>query len=408
MSNLHRLSRAVSLSALIALGAAAQGPTYHTTATNQQLVTVGNQTCASTIYDPDVYNVAAAGQTPSITLLGHGSNFQWDACDQARLDSIFRAPLGSNGVWANPGSSDCPMIYGKVIRCDYIAEHNPDKTGPIGSPAVTRGPDGRFYMAYVAGNADLERGRVHWAYSIDGVQWTVHGGDVPKEVTSPVKVVAEPVIGLGQTMAACDNHGIAHVQLVYESGYFYFFLQYYHGLDIDGLPGIECSTLAYRIAYDPAQLTRLGATRQMYNAASNSWVAHNGILTFDYQQAGTLPVHGNYETRGYEYGASDVEWDAARGKWIHIFGTDANDKIYWQETTSLANGSWSPKKEVDLALLRNRFPTQYIHAPALWYGDLPSDASGPAFYMFTPVQTAACAPERFGGLSIAMSQLTFQ
>ena len=249
-------------------------------------------------------------------------------------------------------ATDCPTLIGKTL-CDHIPSANPDPSGPVGSPSAVQ-VNGKVYMAYVAGNADYERGKINWAVGT-GTSLSIY-----PSASNPVSLVTPMQNGKG----ACDPHGLGQVRLAYENGYFYFILFYRHHTNPAGGGG-PLSTLAYRISYDPANPWGLGAIRQMF--IGGQWVAHDGNLVFSYDSPGGLPIYGNYDARGLQFaGQGDVKWDPARLRWIHIFSPSGNAQVLWQESASLESGSWSVPVEVDLSKVRAKYPSTPFVGAAIW------------------------------------------
>jgi len=389
----RRLS-AFLIAAFLAAAAMAQPyPTFRVGTPKNQLVSVGDgfdsfDDCATTLYDPEVYSLADG----RLVLWGQGGG---PAACTGGMDSLYTATYKREvNNWRVPGATDCPTMIGAAV-CDHIPPSNvPDPSGPLGSPSAVK-LNGKVYMAYVAGNADYERGKIYWAVGTDVNLITQ---------ASPILVPSQPGVG------ACVPHGIGQVRLVYEAPYFYFIAFYYHGND----PAVPApirgalSTLAYRINYDSTQTSGLGSTRQIFT--QGQWVAHDANLTFDYGSGG-LPIWGNYDGRGLQFaGEGDLKWDPTGGRWIHIFSFDLT-RIEWQETTSLANGNWSAPVAVDVSSLNARYPGTKFFGAGLWYGD--ADANGPDtphLWAFTPVRNGpACTfggnVNVFAGLSAAMAKL---
>lgn len=377
------------LSSLLLTASLANAATYHVSGIGMNLAGVGNSgfdsSCQSTLYDPEVYTKPDG----HVILWGQGGSVA--SCSKG-IDSIYSVPNQYGDVWTNPTLTTCAPLRGNVVCDQYVT--GPDPSGPVASPSVVK-VGTKYYMAYVAGNADLERGRINWAVSTDGVTFNKYPNN-----TTPVSIITP----IPTSKTACQPHGIGQVQLVYESGYFYFLFEYYHFQNANGGP---FTTLAYRINYDSTNAFGLGTTRQIYQGSTNSWVAHDGNLRFTYD-GGTLPISGNYDSRGFAFaGEADVKWDPSRSRWIHVYSDFMIDKLYWQETTSLATGTWSAQVEIDTSVLRSQFPTSPFIGSGLWYGDIWGTGTS-RMTLFTPVHYGSnCAAGPFAGLGINVATLDF-
>ena len=382
-------SLTILMAVFVAAGAMAAQPTYHVGTPNNQVVSVGTAfNCATTLYDPEVY--LANGK---LILWGQGGSP--NPCSKG-LDSLYTAtynPPVNN--WRVPLATDCPTLIGQAL-CDNLPTVNPDPSGPVASPSVVQ-LNGKVYMAYVAGNADYERGRINWAVGT-GTSLSIY-----PSASNPVSLITPMQSG----KTACDKHGVGQVRLAYENGYFYFILFYYH---FRGANGGEdpLSTLAYRISYDPANPWGLGSVRQIFTGGQ--WVAHDGNLVWDYDSPGGLPVYGNYDARGLHFqGEGDMKWDPTRLRWIHIFSSDDSPGVSWQETTSLESGSWSVPVAVDVSKVHAKYPSTPFVGAGIWYGDITDDnIYNPRWWVFLPVHSgAACQGGVFAGLSVAMATLDY-
>ena len=373
---------------VLCTAAAGQSPTYRVGTPNNQVVSVGTAfNCATTLYDPEVYRLSNG----RLVLWGQGGSVA--SCTQG-LDSLYTATYNpSVNNWRVPLATDCPTLIGKAL-CDHLPNANPDPSGPLGSPSAVE-LDGKVFMAYVAGNADYERGKVNWAVGTDT------NLSVYPTASNPVALITPVQSGKG----ACDKHGIGQVRLAYEYPYFYFILFYSHNRDAGGGP---YSTLAYRINYDPANAWGLGAIRQVLKGSQ--WVAHDGNLIFDYDSPGGISVYGNYDARGLQYGGEgDLKWDPVRQRWIHIFSTWDTSKLSWQESPSLDWGMWTVPVDVDVTKIRQKWPSTPFIGAGIWHGDITNDGiSNPRWWIFLPVHGGApCPGAVFAGLSVAMATLDY-
>lgn len=383
------MSKPLIILAVVLLAAVATAqPTYHVGTPNNQLISIGTAfDCSASLAEPEVYKLTNG----KLVLWGQGASTA--SCTKG-IDSLYTAtynPPVNN--WRVPLATDCPTLTGKAL-CDHIPTVNPDPSGPVASPSVVQ-LNGKVYMAYVAGNADYERGRINWAVGTDTTLSIYPSASNPVSLVSPMQA--------GKT--DCDPYGVGQVRLAYENGYFYFILFYRHHTNGGGGP---FSTLAYRISYDPANPWGLGSTRQIFTGGQ--WVAHNGNLVFNYDSPAGLPISGNYDARGLQFaGQGDLKWDPARLRWIHIFSPFNNAQILWQETTSLESGSWSAPIDVDLSKIRAKYPSTPFVGAGIWYGDITSDnINNPRWWVFLPIHGgAACPGGAFAGLSVAMATLDY-
>jgi hypothetical protein len=384
----------ILIAVCLAAGAMAAQPTYHVGPPNNQVVSVGTAfNCPTTLYDPEVYL-----SNGKLILWGQGGSPT--SCTKG-MDSLYTAtynPPVNN--WKVPLATDCPTLIGQT-HCDHIPMVNPDPSGPLGSPSAVQ-VHGKVYMAYVAGNADYERGKLNWGVAT-GTSLSIY-----PSAANPIPIITPMQSG----KTDCDKHGLGQVRLAYENGYFYFILFYYHFRDTPPADTPR-STLAYRINYDPANAWGLGSIRQIFT--DGQWVNHDGNLVWNYDSPGGLPVFGNYDTSGLHFqGEGDMKWDPARLRWIHIFSSDDGTRVLWQETTSLASGSWSAPVDVDVSKVRAKYPSTPFVGAGIWYGDITGDnINNPRWWVFLPIHGgAACRdqagnPVVFAGLSVAMATLDY-
>lgn len=291
-----------------------------------------------------------------------------------------------------------PAIVGQDIQCDNNGLVNPDPVSPVASPDVVR-VNGVYYMAYVAGNADEERGRVYWKKSADGSTWTDLG---PASNPTPILVPVD-----SHHRSVCERHGIGQVQLAYDPPYFYFFVIYYH-FENPSLYDGPYTTMIYRIRYDANDafgLSQNPADRQMWMGAVRGWEAHNEQIIFTYDD-----VNGIEEgSRANKYAElpGDVIYDPRIGLWIHVFANGTT--LQFQTTTaSTLDSVWTDPKSITTTLLDSdsRFvANQTKLPPGLWYGSV-DQFSPTTMYVFLPVWENDCGGNKFAGRTIASAELT--
>lgn len=384
--------RASVLIALCGLAFAwsAAGQTYRIGTSYNVLVLGDGTACRRTWYDPEIFQLPSG----DLKLLAQGGNPD-SVCSggvSAYLDSLFDATRSSaSGAWTLPTNTSCPVVPGGYTRCGY----SPTTPGPVASPSVVRVPgDSRYFMAFVGGNADYIKGKVYWAVSSDGVNWTVYNWNPPAgETWSPVLY--------SKYAAECQPNSIGQVQLAYENGLFYLYMQYWH-------PTGELSSVAYRFDYNSGHPFGFGpSVREVYQ--NGTWQHNSGHLVWSYDtgaaETGDQKLGVYTGMQQLEFGAGDVKYDPARGWWLHIYGWD--HQIRSQHSSSLAAADWSAYQVVDTSVLTGasgRFPNTENYYPGVWYGTL--SGIGPRMWIWVPVDYQRCISP-FYGLALAPAQLDY-
>ncbi len=357
----------------------------------------GSLSCQTTLYDPEVFSLSPDGALDKTLIMyaqGGASGYPTYS-----IDSIWSSTRDTfSGAWTQPPGGS-PAIVSNDVECDHNGPDNPNTVGPVASPDVVK-VNNVWYMAYVGGNADLERGRVYWKKSGDGRNWTDLG---PSSSPTPLLVPVD-----SHHPSVCEKHGVGQVQLAYEAPYFYFFCLYYHFDDPNIWDG-PYTTLVYRIRYDSNDafgLSQVAGDRQMWMGPTRGWQTHNGQLVFDYDD----PVNGI--TKGslaHNYGdrPGDVIYDPRIGRWIHIFAN--NTQLLFQTTGGASlDSDWTTPKAITTTLVDSdpRFvANQSKVSPGLWYGSV-SQFTPATMYVYMPMLEINCGSNQYAGRTIASAELT--
>jgi hypothetical protein len=394
----------------LAVSIHAERPTYKLGTPYNQLLSVGRAgDCDRTWYDPEVFALPATSRGTPLRLLGQGNNPH--ACGTDGYDSLYagtRDPV--DGSWTTTSPTDCPAVVG-FSKCGR-------PTWVWASPSVVK-VGARYYMAFIGGNADFDKGKVYWAVSDDGTTWDVYDRNPPP---------GEPWFPLiaPKYFEDCFNlFGVAQLALAYEDGYFYIFMNYAHRLYYDDAPTQTWDSLAYRIRHDPSDEHGLSESREIYfdpdatGPAPGAWVAHSGRLAFTYDDLPAEPgepLLGHFKSMwSMHNGGKEVVWDGSRERWIHAFAAydSGTTRLHWQESRSLSANEWSERRDIDTSALNGpsgAFPNRTLQYPALWYGSV---AGLPErMYIFVPLDssTTSChvpGTNTFRGLAIASAELIF-
>jgi hypothetical protein len=387
---------------------AVHAQTFHVHFVGPNLQTIAapaGQECSVTWYDPEGLTYSDG----DIGFLAQGGNPRATCLNGIGIDSIF-ASRRDGTTWINPSQTACPTLrglYHSAQTCTYYP-------GPLASPSIVK-IGSRYYMAFVGGNADINRGEIFWATSTDGATWTTFKWD-PKPPGYAWRPIVRPIYG-----DTCSAFGIGQLSLTYDpnpsinpNGTFYIHFLYYHPSQIGAL-----DTMAFRMPFNPTNNFGIGGQGQLCIAASTAtnatcaWTNHSGNLVWDYDgqpaQPGD-PVLGVYRgMRQMGFGGGDVKWNPDQSNWLHVYGFGG--KVYWQSTTSLASSLWTAAKEVDLSALdtelNNRYPGKYQSAEryygGLWYG---TSGGRTGMWMYQPVDVDNCSWP-FAGLRIVMVSLRY-
>jgi hypothetical protein len=310
-------------------------------------------------------------------------------------------------------------------------------TGPVGSPSVVRLPNEnsptgvRYYMAFVGGNADYIHGKLYWAVSDDGASWDIYARNATEFITPVIYAKYTRSAESPRSAPPCSApSGIGQVQLAFENGLFYVFLQYWHPIQPgceDGHSSAACaasgaqvydralSTVLYRFGYNPKHPFGFGgAVRQIY--LDGAWTTHSGRLVWAYDDDASgnqlapddsnpvLELYNGVQTAGFQFGAGDVK----RGNdcWLHVYVF--SHLMRAQTATSLdpTVASWSDAETIDVSPIRDAYPLSTNDpAPGIWYGSL--SGAPEKWWIFAPVPmqdricTGATLPvNTFGGLGL--------
>lgn len=405
--------------AFITLPAASvQAETYRTGTVYNQILTLGGVRlagqegdCTRTWYDPAVFPIAG---TSELRLLGQGGNPS-DACATVGHDALYagaREPVG--GSWSVPSTTDCTILPG-FSRCG-----RPRWVWASPSVVTNVSPtDERYYMAFVGGNGDFDKGKIYWAVSQDGDSWDVyHWNSPPGEPWTPV---IYPKYG----SECLDPFGVSQLAVAFEDGYFYILMNYVHRIGEEGEPDGPWESVAFRFSYDPNHPWGFGPVKQIFHDGDGkgpqpgAWVAHSGRFVFTYDPIAAEPGDPRlgFDTSMWtlHVGGKDIERDAGRGRWIHAFTAYDTDRLHWQESASLATNDWSARADLDSSTLdgpSGKFPGRTIQYPALWYGSVAGQPD--RMYIWVPVDWGATQCQipglspTFAGLGIASAELIYR
>ena len=402
------------------LGQSTNAANYKTGMVYNSILTIGGTRisgqagdCSRTWYDPEVY---AVNNSAELRLLGQGNN-PTDSCGTAGYDALYRGIRNPvNGIWSVPSTTDCTALVGfpKCGRPKWV----------WASPSVVTNvspTDSRYFMAFVGGNGDFDKGKIYWAVSNDGLSWSVYSTNPP--AGEPWSPVMYPKYG-----ADCFvPFGVGQVALAFENGYFYIFMNYIHRVSYMGSPEQTWESMAFRFSYNPGHSYGFGSIKQIYydpdgpttptgGSGPGSWVTHSGRFVFNYDAQPAEPgdpVLGYFTSMwSLHNGGKDIKRDPSRSRWIHAFTAADTQHLHWQENSSLATNTWSDRFDIDTQTLDAKFPGRTVQYPGLFYGSV---GGAPAkMYIFVPVDwgSSACqvpgAAPTFSGLGIASAELLYQ
>lgn len=385
--------------------------TYKVATPYSQVLTVGGASqCSRTWYDPDVFALPPTPTGTPLRLLGQANNP--GACGTGGYDSIYAGTRDpANGIWSNPSSTDCPQILG-FSKCGR-------PTWVWASPSVVK-VDSRYFMAFIGGNGDYDKGKIYWAVSDSGTSWSVYATNPPPG--EPWSPVIYP-----KYFDDCFNtFGVSQLALSYENGYFYIFMNYIHRVPFNNAPAQTWDSLAYRFTYNPGHSYGFGSVKEIYydpdatGPAAGAWMPHSGRFVFNYDGQPAEPndpLLGHFTSMwSMHNGGKDLEWDGGRQRWIHIFAAydSGISKLHWQENTNLSSNTWSQRADIDTTALNGpsgRFPNRTVQYPGLWYGSVGGLPN--SMYIFVPVDAPASPCQvpgqqpTFEGMGIASAELTF-
>lgn len=393
---------------------------YKTGTVYNQILTIGGARlsgqagdCSRTWYDPEVFQVTGS---PELRLLGQGGN-PTDGCGTAGYDALYRGTRDpASGNWTVPSTTDCTTLVGfpKCGRPKWVWA-SPRSVSNV-SPT-----DSRYFMAFVGGNGDFDKGKIYWAVSNDGQSWSIYSSNPP--AGEPWSPVIYPKYGDECFLP----FGVAQVALAFENGYFYIFMNYVHRVGYMGNPAATWESIAFRFSYNPGHPFGFGSVKQIFydpdgpntvigGGGPGSWVTHSGRFVFTYDPIAAEPGDpklGHFTSMwSLHNGGKDIKRDPSRGRWIHVFTAADTNRLHWQQTTSLVDNTWGPRFDVDTTTLDAKFPGRTLQYPGLWYGSVGGQPN--KMYIFVPVdwgQSQCQVPGQdptFSGLGIASAELLFQ
>jgi hypothetical protein len=384
-------------------------PTWRTAGLlGDELVIGPPHQCGSTWYDPEVF-VFPDGNRGFLAQAG-----MINPCTaNAALDSHYSAKHNSTTLtWQVPANGSCPTVVGRYADTTCPTQEFLAPNQPLASPAIAK-VGSRYFMAFSGGNVDIRKGHIFWAYSDNGVNWVPLKWD-PKPVGFNWKPLIYPKHG-----SFCGFFGIPQLSLTYDpsttygpEGTFYLHFNYHH------LPG-ELDTYTFRFNYTSANGFGLGSGMQVCvnngpQGSQCNWQSHSGAMVFDYD--GQPPNAGDplllrYAGNGnnYSYGGGSIAWVPSHGYWLHVF-TDAQGRLRWQSSTSLASGVWSAPGFVDMTRFHSQMLARYpsyvqseVYYGGLYYGSI---GTRTGLWLFQPADYRAC-PSYFTGLGIFAVALNF-
>lgn len=415
------MTRRLATAFAVLLAAALEAATYRIGPVGQQILTLGGVRqlgdagdCTRTWYDPEIF---AKGD--SLRLLAQATAPDL-ACGHGGFDSLYAATRDANGTWNVPSVRDCAILPGfaKCGRPKWV----------WASPSVVSGvsaEDHRYFMAFIGGNGDFDQGRIYWAVSDDGEQWSVYDVDPP-----PAEPWA-PLIAPKYGNECFSTYGAGQVAVAFEDGWFYLFLNYVHRRSYLDHPAPTWESIAFRFRYDADDPWGLSGVKEIYHdpdgptrkqgggAGPGAWVAHSGRLVFGYDPIEPEPGDPRlgYFTSMWSLhcGPKDLKKDGARGRWVHAFTASDTNQLHWQENDSLAANDWGARFDIDSSAINGTdgaFPGRTIQYPALWYGSL--DGKPSTFHIWVPVdwgrsgcQVPGQTPT-FSGLGLVSAELTYE
>lgn len=374
--------------------------------------------CGTTWYNPSVLTlpngdlgfIAQSGRPP-------GPSCPYAGWPLASIDDFYSARMSaSTGVWTVPGVNSCPTLKGAFYRCGY----NPDagQPGPIGNPSVVK-VGSTYYMAFNGGNADYISGRIYWATSTNGVNWSVY--DIPNSLdpdeptgedwTPIVKaryhdcVPTPPARGIGELSLAyvAGDHSLG------ANGTFYIYFNHYgfdtnHNLDSWGV----------RFAYAPNQPFGLGSSKEIWHregANDGAWKSFDsGLMVWNYDitSGGSAmpgepvlsPYHGHNGT-AFAFGSGEIRYDPVSRKWLHVYTFGFSTK--WQTASSLSANVWSGPSVIDDSNLRSLVPAGDTtpRDVGLHQGTI---GNRTGLWLFAPMNIPGCS-EPYPGLQIVPTEL---
>jgi hypothetical protein len=396
-----------------AAAVAGSAQSYKTGAVGTVLkVTPGNSCSSSgptTWYNPGLFPLASG----EIAFLAQSARPPGSGCAfDDYIDNLYRAST-SGGTWTTPSASSCPSLGGGYNRCGYTTT----ASGPLASPSIVK-IGSTYYMAFNGGNADFITGRIYWASSSDGINWSVYN------VSPPAGENWTPIVR--PKYHECTLNGPAEPYLNYVAsdtsagpqGTFYLYMSHY-GLRPDLPSGGFYDDWAIRFAYDSTAPGGLGGNRQIWHQGQWKTFA-SGTMVWDYDspQPGVSgePVltafQGESSSGRFGFGAGDLKLDPVTGQWLHIWSFGST--TYSQTSASLSSNVWSTAQAIDMSTVRSLVPPPpggtptdafTIHYESGLYHGTSGNRTG--WWIYTPVNYLGCTSP-YLGLGIVPAELCSQ
>lgn len=349
---------------LFATGVGAQS--FITGQTHTPLPSRGASGCNATWYNPSVTTLPNG----DLGFVAQATRHPGSSCTEAswnlpNIDDLYSARMNATtGAWTLPAPSSCPTLKGRYNRCGFDAGINP---GPIGGPSVVK-VGATYYMAFNGGNADFITGRVHWATSTDGVNWSVLGGSgnwtpLVKPRHHDCNATLHHAVGVAEVNLVYESGGASSIGGMGATGFFYLYFTHY-GYDTNQV----LDTWVVRIPRNTSQPGHLAATgKQIWHrttSTNGTWKTFDsGEMVFTYDVAAGLPavtgepVLGPYQGRPtsghFRFGSGEIIRD--QGKWLHVYNFGST--TYSQTSTSLSNNTWTNPTLVNDTSLRSLVTT---------------------------------------------------
>jgi hypothetical protein len=426
-------------------------------------------TPAFTWYDPEVYELPsgnlsflAQSGNPSVneTLYYNSTNAMgiskeiYGRYAPSGIDTIYRAERSSSGTWSTPAFGAGPTLKGQRRRCDYIpkvtspppgnSQFTPNNIDPVGGHSIVRLQTSpgvyKYFMAFNGGNADYIVGKLYWAISDDGVNWTVYNWNPPAgyEWTPLVNPYYHDCNG--GTQVTGFEEGVAEPFLAYvpndlnggPNGTFYLYFSYTHYTPdppyYTSNPPSGAKTwydfMAVRFGYNPSHPFGFGSNYQLFY--DGVWRPHSGRLVFDYDRNSDESNKPLYSANDFYIGvfhsmtsiansnpagggSGDLKRNPDTGQWLKI--TTAGESSYVTQTnSSLATNNWSTPQLVNTSTLTTLYTNTcaangqtktLLYGPALWYGNL---GARRGWWLWAPVHATGYTG-CFSGLGIVPMKL---
>lgn len=411
---------------------------------------------AYTWYGPDVYQtpagnlsfIAQAGN-PSVNDLrfylptngGGISRPELGRYAPTGIDTFYRAERDVNGNWLTPAFGAAPALKGQARRCDYQPKvtapppqdptFTPNNIDPVGGPSVVRIQTSpttyKYFMAFNGGNADYITGKLYWAISDDGVNWTPYNWNAPAgyQWTPIVDPYYHDCNGGVQSPTGMEE-GVTEPMLAFDpadtsggpNGTFYLYFSYTHR-DTSFNPPAQwlADVIAVRFGYNPGHAFGLGGNYQIFQGGV--WSPHSGRLVFSYDAGPTyspsdvrVSVYNSMTSIGNTHpmsagGPGDLKRNPDTGQWVRI--SASGDNLLVQTNSRLDLNNWPAPITVDKTALTNRYSLQctvnnttvsVMHSTGLWYGTL---GTRRGWWLWVPVPTTLSPC--FTGLGMVVTEL---